>query len=167
MKGNLKILIFLFSIILNVVFVGTYAGYKFQIIPGERKDDNLKKPLYLELDLSAPQLTKFKSERDKFHPYMQALEQEIKRKQIELIEILSKNTPDPQALESKQKEIQELQASAQDRVILHLLQASALLSPEQRARFFHLIRERIGVSVSACPPWAKPLEKSRVGETGN
>ena len=75
MKGNLKILIFLFSIILNVVFVGTYAAYKFQIIPGERKDDNLMKPLFLELDLTAQQLTKFKSERDEFHPHLQALEQ--------------------------------------------------------------------------------------------
>jgi len=159
MKENLKILTFLFSIIMNVVFVGTYAGYKFQIIPGERKDGNLKKPLYLELDLSAQQLTKFKSERDKFHPQLQALEREIKRKQIELIEILSINTPDSQALERKQKEIQELQTLAQDRVILHLLQASNLLNPEQRTRFFNLIRERIEVSTSSCPPWTKPLEK--------
>ncbi|MBI5593770.1 MAG: periplasmic heavy metal sensor [Deltaproteobacteria bacterium] len=160
MKGNFKILIFLFSIILNIVFVGTYAVYKFQIIPGERKDGNLMKPLYLELNLSAQQLTKFKSERDKFHPHLQALEQEIKRKQIELIEILSINTPDPQALESKQKEIHELQAAAQDRVIAHLLQASTLLSPEQRTRFFRLIRERIEASISSCPPWTKPLEKN-------
>jgi hypothetical protein len=166
MKGNLKKLIFLFSIILNIVFVGTYAGYKFQIIPGERKDGNLKKPLYLGLDLSAQQLTNFKSERDKFHPQMQVLEKEIKRKQIELIEILSQNTPEPQSLEIKQKEIQELQALAQDRVIVHLLQAGTLLSPEQRARFFHLIRERIEASVFSCPPWTKPLEKSRTGESG-
>lgn len=166
MKGNFKILIFLFSIILNVVFVGTYAGYKFQIIPGERKDGNLMKPLYLELDLSTQQLTKFKSERDEFHPRMQAMGQEIKRKQIELIEILSIDTPDPQALESKQKEIQELQALAQDRVILHLQQAGTLLSPEQRTRFFHRIRERIETNVSACPPWAKPLEKGLTGKNG-
>jgi len=166
MKGNLKILIFLFSIILNVVFVGTYAAYKFQLIPGERKDDNLMKPLFLELDLTAQQLTRFKSERDKFHPHLQALEQEIKRKQIDLIEILSIDTPDQRAIESKQKEIQELQALAQDRVIVHLLQASTLLSPKQRTRFFHLIRERIGLSVSSCPPWTKPLEKIQTGESG-
>jgi Spy/CpxP family protein refolding chaperone len=166
MKGNLKILIFLFSIILNIVFVGTYAAYKLQIITGERKEDNLTRPLFLKLDLSPEQLTRFKSERDKFHPRLQALEQEIKNKQVELIEILSINTPDPQALERKQKEIQELQALAQDRVILHLLQASALLSPEQRTRFFHLIRERIEVSASSCPPWTKPLEKGRTGENG-
>lgn len=166
MKGNLKILIFLFSIILNVVFVGTYAAYKFQIITSERKDDNLMKPLFLELDLTPEQLTRFKSERDKFHPHLQALEQEIKRKQIELIEILSIDTPDQRAIESKQKEIQELQALAQDRVIVHLLQASTLLSPKQRTRFFHLIRERIEVSASSCPPWTKPLEESRTGESG-
>jgi Spy/CpxP family protein refolding chaperone len=166
MKGNFKILIFLFSIILNIVFVGTYAAFKLNIITGDRKNDNLMKPLFLELDLSAQQLTKFKSERDKFHPQLQALEQGIKRKQIELIEILSIKTPDPQALERKQKEIQELQALAQDRVILHLLQASNFLNPEQRTRFFNLIKERIEVSASSCPPWTKPLEKSQNRESG-
>ena len=160
MKGNLKILIFLFSIILNIVFVGTYAAYKFQINPGERKDDNLTKPLFLELDLTPEQLTRFKSERDKFHPQLQALEQEITRKQIELIEILSIDAPDPQALAIKQNEIQELQAAAQDRVIVHIRQASAILSPEQRTRFFHLIRKRIEASVSSCPPWTKPLKRN-------
>ena len=160
MKGNLKILIFLFSIILNVVFVGTYATYKFQINPGERKNDNLMKPLFLELDLTPEQLARFKSERDKFLPQLQSLEEEIKRKQIELIGILSINTPDQQTIESKQKEIQELQAAAQDRVIAHLQQVSTALSPKQRTRFFHLIRERIEVSASSCPPWTKPLKRN-------
>ncbi len=164
MKENLKILTFLFSIILNLVFVGTYAAYKLQIITGEGKGGNYMKPLYLDLDLSAQQRTKFKTERGKFHPQLQALEQEIKRKQIELIEFLSTTNPDPQALERKQKEIQELQAAAQDRVMRHLLQASTLLGPEQRTRFFQLIRERIEASNSSCPPWTKPLEKSRTDE---
>jgi Spy/CpxP family protein refolding chaperone len=164
MKENLKKLTFLFSILLNLVFVGTYAAYKLQIITGERKGGSYIKPLYLDLDLSEQQRTKFKAERDKFHPQLQTLEQEIKRKQIELIEILSTNDPDPQAFERKQKEIQELQASAQDRVILHLLQSSTLLDPEQRTRFFHLIRERIEVNAFSCPPWTKPLEKSRTEE---
>jgi uncharacterized membrane protein len=160
MKENLKILIFLFSIILNIVFVGTYAAYKFQINTGERKDDNLTKPLFLELDLSPEQLTSFKSERDNFHPQLQALEQEITRKQIELIEILSLDAPDPQTLAIKQNEIRELQAAAQDRVIVHIRQASAILSPEQRSRFFHLIRKRIEESASPCPPWTKPIKRN-------
>ena len=166
MKGNLKILIFLFSIILNVVFVGTYAAYKFHFTTSERKDDNLMKPLFLELDLTPGQLTRFKSERDKFHPQLQALEQEIKKKQVELIEILSIDPPDQRTVESKQKEIQKLQAEVQDRVIGHLLLASTLLSPEQRTRFFRLIRERIEVSTSSCPPWTKPLEKTQTEESG-
>lgn len=160
MKGNLKILIFLFSIILNIVFVGTYAAYKFQINTGERKDDNLTKPLFLELDLSPEQLTSFKSERDTFHPQLQALEQEITKNQIELIEILSGDAPDQQTIAIKQNAIQKLQAAAQDRVIVHIRQASAILSPEQRSRFFHLIRKRIEENASACPPWTKPIKRN-------
>ena len=160
MKGNLKILIFLFSILLNIVFVGTYAAYKFQINTGERKDDNSTKPLFLELDLTPEQLASFKSERDKFHPQLQALELEITGKQIELIEILSGDAPDPQILAIKQNAIRILQAAAQDRVIAHIRQASAILSPEQRTRFFNLIRKRIEDSASACPPWTKAIKRN-------
>ena len=146
--------------------MGTYAAYTLQNISGERKEDNLMRPLFLKLDLTPDQLTRFKSERDRFHPHLQALAQEIKKKQIELIEILSIDPPDQRTVESKQKEIQKLQAEVQDRVIGHLLLASTLLSPEQRTRFFRLIRERIEVSTSSCPPWTKPLEKTQTEESG-
>jgi Spy/CpxP family protein refolding chaperone len=167
MKGNLKILIFLFSIVLNVVFVGTYAAYKLPVITSEKKDDNFRRPIFLELDLTPEQVTRFKSDRDEFRSHLQALEQEIKKKQAELIDILSIDTPDQQAIDSKQKEIQELQTAAQYRVIAHFLQESRLLNPKQRNHFFNLIKERIEISGASCSPWAKPLEKSRVGRGGN
>jgi|GEM_PF-943895 Spy/CpxP family protein refolding chaperone len=163
MKINIKILIFLFSIVLNVVFVGTYAAYKLPIITSEKKDDHLMKPIFLELDLTPEQVTRFKTDRDEFRSHLQALEQKIMKKQVELIDILSIDTPDQQAIESKQKEIQELQTAAQNRVIAHFLQESKLLNPKQRNRFFTLIKERIKMSVTSCSPWAKPLEKSRIG----
>jgi len=167
MKENLKILIFLFSIIMNVVFVGTYAAYKLPIMTSEKKDGNLMKPLFLELDLTPEQLTRFKSDRDEFRSHLQALEQKIKKKQLDLIEILSIDTPDQQAIESKQKEIQELQTAAQNRVIAHFLQESKLLNPKQRNRFFNLIKERINMSVASCSHWSKPLVKSHTVENQN
>ena len=125
------------------------------------------KPLFLELDLTPEQLTRFKSDRDEFRSHLQALEQKIKKKQLDLIEILSIDTPDQQAIESKQKEIQELQTAAQNRVIAHFLQESKLLNPKQRNRFFNLIKERINMSVASCSHWSKPLVKSHTVENQN
>jgi hypothetical protein len=66
----------------------------------------------------------------------------------------------------KQEEIQHLQAATQDRVIVHWIQESSLLNPEQRTRFFQLVKARIESSVRAYPPfmrssgWCQPGESS-------
>jgi Spy/CpxP family protein refolding chaperone len=161
MKGNLKVLVLLFSIILNAVFIGSYAAHKLALVSGAKQADNLKNPLYLQLDLSAEQLERFTAERDKFHGNLRELGQEIRSKQVELIDLLAIDSPDHQTIESKQREIHALQTEVQDRVIVHFLQESALLNPEQRTLFFQLIKERIAMSTPPCPPWARPLEKSQ------
>ena len=73
----------------------------------------------------------------------------------ELIDLLAAKPPDQLAVEKKQEEIQRLQGTVQDRVIVHFLQASSFLNPEQRTRFFQLIKGRIETSIQACPPWMR------------
>jgi Spy/CpxP family protein refolding chaperone len=166
MKANLKALVFLFSIVLNVVFAGAYAVHKLPLGGEERRDDSPGKPLFLELDLSTGQRAQLMGERDKFHAGLQELGKEIRGKQVELIGLLALDNPDRRSIEGKRTEIRDLQTAVQDRVIAHLLQESAFLSPEQRARFFRLLRERMERSVPFLPPWAKPLEAGRAGENG-
>jgi Spy/CpxP family protein refolding chaperone len=163
MKGNFTALVLLFSIILNAVFVGSYAAHKLALVSGAKQADNLKNPPFLQLDLSAEQLERFTAERDKFHGNLRELGQAIRSKQVELIDLLATDNPDHQAIESKQGEIHAMQTAVQDRVIVHFLQASAQLNPEQRTRFFQLIKERIVVSAPPCPPWARPVEKGEPG----
>ena len=165
MKENLKALIFAFSLILNVVFIGIFASHKIPIFNWDRKADETMKPLFLQLDLTDEQLAKFKSDRDKFIGELQEMGQAVGQKQIELIDLLAASTPDERAIKMKQEEIQHLQAATQDRVIVHWIQESSFLNPEQRTRFFQLVKARIESSVQAYPAcmksfgWCRP-EKS-------
>jgi Spy/CpxP family protein refolding chaperone len=163
MNENIKKILFIASVALNVVFAATYATYKLPLIAGVHQPPATRGPLFLQLDLTPDQLAGFKAERDKFRERLQELGQEIKTKQIELIDFLAAVPPDQQVIERKQEEIQRLQAAVQDRVIVHFLHESSLLSAEQRARFFDLIKARIETSVQACS-WMRSFEQATPGE---
>jgi hypothetical protein len=163
MKKNLRTILFIASVALNVVFAATYLVYKLPSISGVPQPAP-RGPLYLQLDLTPEQLARFKADRDRFHAQIQDLGLRIKTKQIELIDLLEAIPNDQQTIERKQEEIRHLQGEVQDRVIVHFLQESSHLSSEQRTRFFQLVKARIETSVQACPPWMRPLEKEQMGE---
>lgn len=160
MKGNLQKILFIASVALNMVFAVTYVMYKLPLLGGSQPPE-LKGPLFLHLDLTPHQLSRFKAERDQFRAQLQELGQGIKTKQIELVDLLGAEAPDRQAIEGKQQEIQRLQTVVQDRVIAHFLQESAILNPAQRARFLQLIKARIEASAQACPPWMRPFDQGK------
>jgi Spy/CpxP family protein refolding chaperone len=163
MKENFKTILFVASITLNLAFVGTYLAYKLPS-PTKGPPAGPMRPLFLDLDLAPEQLTRFQVERDRFRAQLQELGQEIRTKQIELIDLLSAAPSAQQVIEDKQAEIQRLQGAVQDRVITHFLEASTHLAPAQRARFFELVRQRISSNAQVCPPWMKPSGTSQMGE---
>jgi Spy/CpxP family protein refolding chaperone len=167
MNENMKKILFIASVALNAVFAVTYITYRLPLLAGVHQLPAPGGPPFLQLDLTPDQLTGFKEERDRFHARLQELGQEIKVKQIELIDLLGAVPPDRQEIERKQEEIQRLQGVVQDRVIVHFLQASAFLTPEQRTLFFQLIKGRIETSVQVCPPWMRSFEQGRPGESKN
>jgi len=154
MKENIKTILFIASVALNAVFAATYVTYKLPSLAGVQRAAPTG-ALFLQLDLTPNQLRQFNAERDRFHAQLQALGQEVKTKQLELIDFLAARPPDQLAIEKKQEEIQSIQGTVQDRVIVHFLQASSFLSPEQRTLFFQLIKGRIETSIQACPPWLR------------
>jgi len=166
MKVNLRALIFAFSLILNVVFIGIFAAHTIPIFSRDGKADKLMKPPFLQLDLTAEQLARFKSERDKFIGDLREKAQAVGKKQMELIDLLAASTPDKLAIQMKQEEIQYLQAATQDRVIDHLVQESSILNPEQRTRFFQLVKARFKSSIQAYPPFMRS-PGCRLGEGSN
>lgn len=167
MKESLKKILFIASVALNVVFIGTYLAYELPTFAGAGPPPAVGKPLFLQLDLTPDQLSRVKEARDKLQARLRELTQVMRIKQVELIALLAKTPFDQQAVKAKQKEIQHLQGVVQDRVIAHFLRVSAVLDPQQRGRFFKLLEARFNSGLRACPPWMKGCDQSRPGPNMN
>jgi Spy/CpxP family protein refolding chaperone len=167
MRENLKTILFIASVALNLAFAVTYATYKLPLFAGVRQTSPPGEPLFLHLDLTPGQLEQFSAERYRFHGLIQQLGQQIKGKQLDLIDLLKATPPDQQAIKTEQEEIQGLQRGIQNGVIDHFLRASAFLTPEQRGRFFGLIKSRVQTGLQACPSWMKPFGQGAPGENKN
>ncbi len=163
MKKNLLSIFMLFSVTLNLVFVGSYLYHKF-IHPAAYEGPACNGQLiYRELNLSSEQISRFAPERDRFHAFVDHQSRLIREAEIELIDFLSADSPDREAIEKKQKQIQSLQQALQKRVIEHLLREAEILTPRQRARFFGLIKERIIHSPAGRPGWMPAGQQWRKG----
>jgi len=153
MKKNLKLLAIMFSVALNIVFIGSYFYHRSELLHVASQQSEPDHPLYEELDLGRDQLDRFEPLRESFHAFVKEQGREIKTRQLELVGLLAKEKPDRQAIGAKQEEIQALQQQMQAKVIDHLLEESKILTPEQRQKFFVLIKKRVEKSDGPRPRW--------------
>lgn len=153
MKENLKTLAIVFSVVLNIVIIGSYFYHKLDHSPLTCHPGNYNHSLIEELNLSREQLDRFEPIRDRFHAFLSRQGDDIKYKQLELIDLLARENPDREAVGVKQKEIQTLQRQMQTKVINHLFAESRIFTSEQRKKFFALIRGRIRKSNGPRPRW--------------
>jgi len=150
---NLKTLAIIFSVVLNIVFIGSsfyHSSGRLALADHQVKHAH---PLYAELELSRAQIDRLEPLRDSFHAFVNEQGRKIKVKQLEFVGLLAKEKAGRNAIEAKQEEIQVLQRQMQARVTDHLLEESRLFTPEQRQKFFALIKERIEKSDGARPRW--------------
>lgn len=164
---NLKKILFIASVALNLVFVGTYLIYKLPPLAGVRQPAFTDGPLFFQLDLAPDQFKQLNVERDRLHTRLQQLGHEIKERQLELIDFLAATPPNQPAIEREQEEIQGLQREVQNSVIDHFLRASRFLTPKQRDRFFGLIKSHMQTGLQACPPIMRSGEPCRPEEDKN
>lgn len=153
MKKNLKALGIIFSVALNIAFVGSYVYHKSGLTFITGQNTHHRCLLYEKLNLSREQLDRFGPVRDNFHTFLGQQGRKIKAERLELINLLAGKNPDRMAIAAKQKAIQFLQQQMQAKVIAHLLKESKIFTPEQRKKFFGLIRDRIEKSETPRPRW--------------
>ena len=153
MKKNIKLLAIIFSVVLNIVFIGLCFYHQSHLFYLKDRSANPNHLLYEELDLTRAQRDRFASARGSFHAFIRAQGRKIKISRLDLIDLLDSPNPDRSAIDAKQHEIQTLQQQMQIQVIDHLLAESGMLRPEQRQKFFALIKGRIEKSRSLHPRW--------------
>ncbi len=166
MKINIKALLIIFSVVLNMVFTGSYFYHKLDQNTLTGSQGNHNRFLCEELNLSQEQLDRFEPIRDQFHVFLSQQGHVIKGKRLELIDLLAQENPDRKAIGAKEKEIQSLQRQMQAKVIDHLLEENRIFTPEQRKKFFALIKGRIEKSKGSRPKWmpqtrANPSKEAR------
>jgi len=155
MKENLRCLAILFSVVLNVAFLGIYLYTAAPRWVGMEQPRGNGLP-YQALRLTQSQEKKFDPVRRKFHTRMHEVGSEIKREQLRLLDLLAQPEQDLGSVRAIQERILDLQRGMQDAVISHLIEESAIFTADQRVRFFRILRERIEKTEPASPPWMRP-----------
>ena len=163
MKENLRRLVILFSVVLNVAFLGIYL---YEAVPRWVGRDHPRGDVlpYQALHLTPSQERAFDPVRRKFHARVREVGGEIKREQLRLVDLLAQPEQDLGSVRATQERILSLQKSMQDAVISHLNEESAIFTADQRVQFFRVLRERIEKTGPASPPWMRPAGKGRGAE---
>jgi len=163
MRGNLRRLAILFSVVLNISFLGAYLYKAAPRWVGRDQQRGGVFP-YQGLHLTQEQEQNFEPVRRMFHTRMHDVGSEIKQEQLRLVDLLAQSEPNLRSVRATQMRILELQRGMQDVVIGHLIEESAIFTADQRAQFFKILRERIEKAEPVSPPWMRPAGKARGAE---
>ena len=102
-----------------------------------------QKPIrgYLDLiALTAEQKRQVEEIRRDFLPKVAGIRQSLRDNRLKLNDLLFAEFPDLKTIAEKSNEISALQAKLENEVIDHILQEKNLLSPEQKRKFYQVIR---------------------------
>lgn len=137
------------SISLNAAFIGIWVarearGHRIDPERNGQPCGGVSCPLHRSLDVTDEQWSRLEPRLARFRCDSQSLCRDIHRMQGELIDLLASPHADGEAIAAKQDEILDGQRKMQQLVIAHLLAEKEMLTEEQQAKLFDMIRERSG-----------------------
>jgi Spy/CpxP family protein refolding chaperone len=156
MKHYLRTLALIFSVALNLAFVGSYAYRTLT-----------KRPAYVyeEIRLDAAQRARMISSRNQFLATMNPISNRIIELQVKLIDGIAAEPADRSAIDATLAQISSEQQSMQRTVIAHVMEDKNILDPSQRKQYFDLLKQRIRSQSLPQPPWL-PHDRNLPGATG-
>jgi len=151
MTHYIRTLAFIFSVALNVAFVGSYAYRSLT-----------KRPtfVYEEIPLDASQRLRMISNRDRFLTTIHQIGDRIINLQAELIDAIAAEPVDPSAIDAKLAQIFSQEQSLQRTVVEHLIEDKNILDAGQRTQYFAVLKQRIRSQSAPEPPWL-PRDRKR------
>ena len=96
-----------------------------------------------ELSLTKSQIEEMRALKRSFHSQADSISFVLFKKRTVLVDLLSTQNPDTVKINIALKEMDALQAELQKHVICYLLKEKEMLNPEQRQKFFSIIKERL------------------------
>ena len=149
---QLKILGILFSVALNVVLI---AGrlYAWRTTSHKEKRQLPPRALLKQLNLHPDQLKRFTAGCRPFKESIRKQGERMRTKRMDLLDLLANRPSDQAAIQAVVRDIQVLQHEMQAKVVHHLIEESRIFTPEQRTRFFALLKERMRTRRLSRPSW--------------
>jgi len=146
MKKKFIIYALLILTVINLAALGTFLFHRFIGCARSRVDHRQGEgfeQVKRELSLSAEQIVKFQEYIKAFRAELDSLSARQNDLRRQLVQELAATTPDRKLLSEINERINRLQIEAQERVIKHLLDVKAILSPEQQEKFLAIILQRL------------------------
>ena len=144
--GRTLRLALIFSIGLNVAFVGVWAAKtlperltRVRPAPAGGGGSHIWCPLYRELGVDSVQWGQIEPRLRQFQLAVAAKRTETAKLRAQMLEMLASDSPDTQKVRAKQVEILACQGQMQVMVVSHLLAEKQLLTPEQRSKLFQMM----------------------------
>lgn len=141
MRKKIAFLLIAISLTLNVAFVGFWVVRAFRSSWMDDESEG-KCPLHNRLGTTPEQWKRIEPLVTAFRDESQAVCREVTQARLELLDLLAASEPDMQKIAAKQEEIRACQRRMQELVIKHILAEKELLTPEQQAKLFELLRKR-------------------------
>lgn len=145
MKTKWWRLILIFSLAINAAVLGA-CGYHYYRYIGAAPSaycplSQGEQHFYQGLGLTDSQLERMAPLAHTFHARLDKLSRETEKKRALLMDLLSREAVDLGRIEILRKEMAGIQDRIQREVITHLLDVRKILNPEQKERFFALLRK--------------------------
>lgn len=154
MKHPIRTLAMIFSVALNVAFLGSYVYRMLTPAPTFA---------YEELRLSDAQRARMMSSRDRFIARIDQIGDGIIGLHTKLIDAIAADPVDQSAIRAAIDDIRTQQQSMQGTVVEHLLEDKTILSPDQRQQFFAILKQRVRSQGMPGPPWLPHDRKRQPG----
>ncbi len=159
MWSKIAPLLIVFSIGLNIAFVGVWLSTAVKADrvtpePCDRSCEGVACPLHRSLNVTDEQWGELEPRLTQFQTESQALCRDIRHLSGQLIDLIAASEPDTDAISAKQEEILAFQRKMQGEVITHLLAEKQMLTEEQQAKLFDMMRAKagcVGQNTIGCP----------------
>ena len=163
MGKNIRLLLVVLSIALNIAFFGTWVWHG--LAESKARDAQLEEPgtgcaascaLHRRLNVDDAQWRKIEPHFAEFHQGSQEVCRTMHRLRRELIDLLAAPNPDREVIRQKQEEILAGHRRIQELVVDQLLREREVLTAEQQEKLFNLLREGGACAGAAVNMGAQP-----------
>ena len=152
MKTNYMTLAFIFSAILNLVFIVSTAWFRLPPLSASGRPPAGCSLLFEQLGLTRDQADELQTLRDGFHGRMNRIGSDIRRRQAQFVDLLSAPSPSMEDITAAKEEIRDLQGLMQVMLTRHLMESRTVMTADQYSRFLGLFRDKILSNCKTCPP---------------